>query len=1204
MRKFLSLFGVAVLAASAGSYAWGADSGDKPIIEFTTSIYETYGEMNNFSIVLGGTEGEFVYVDCGFGEEEYELTEAVYDSETQSLSATIINCSVSSEGVVRIYGDASSIDYFNATGCYIRKIAFPDLTNLEILDLSHNEIESLDLSAFSKLKALYLSDNVFNVSPLKVGGNKPDLAILDMSIIENLDQSFSLSDYPSLVSFEAWACYDLHVVDPTQCPGLQRISIDVTPVESIDVSKNGSLLILNISDTKITSVDLSNNPYLTEFYCSHEGSRYEQYKFQTLDVSKNPELQRLYAGGNNLTSLDVSNNPKLTNLSVPNNNISSIVLPENDVIYEFDVRNNCLDFTTLPMPEDTWGDYQYGQKPLSVNRSYQEGTVLDFSGNVLRDGTETTATLYSVSNYNPATPSEVETSKYKYENGKITLLDAITDSVYVSFSNDKFPDSSLTTGRFMVKDAASFGADGTAVSFTTSVNPGSEISLSVGIDGASAESPKKFSVDFGDGVFKEFTATTSALPAAANVTGTRVQYGSIKINVPEGSDLTAFGADGIVMYSVDVTKAPMMRELSITGAELSYIDLQWNRCLTMLRLTGNKFSSLDLSGANGYYGKNVLSRIYLSDNGISELTLSPAATFRELDLSGNQLASLDLSDASNMTRLDISGNKFASIDLADCESLTYADISSNSISEVTMPETNVLATFICSDNELLLSSLPQKGGISDYRYAPQADFLVPTKGPGVDLSSQNLTIDGESTRYVWKTVGGETLVEGTHYTNNGGVISFKDTSVGEIYCEMSHPAFPLFSGDDAFKTTVIEAAGMPTNVIARFTTVNEGESASLSLAATKPGIAVYVDWAGTGEALEQYFLETTYKIFSATTHAGAEVKVYTYDEEGGDNNISVFSLSNATLSSIDASSLKQLTGFSVINAGLSEIGYPVSPGLTELNLEGNNLSSIDFGMFPNLYMVGLNSNQFTSLDLSSLKNLGVASASGNKDLATVTLDNPSLWFLDLSNSEKGALESIDLSGVPALEQLGLNGNILSSIDVSSLARLKALAINNNKFKFSTLPSVKSSYIVYNYANQAAVAVTPLAGKVDLSSEAEIDGVETVYKWYYDEPYYDENGELVGEELVEGTDYTIDGGVTTFLVSIDRAVCVMTNASFPSLTLYTPLLNVPAAGVDGVFADDEDVAPVYYDIQGRRVDNPAPGLYIVVRGTNVTKEVVK
>ena len=39
-------------------------------------------------------------------------------------------------------------------------------------------------------------------------------------------------------------------------------------------------------------------------------------------------------------------------------------------------------------------------------------------------------------------------------------------------------------------------------------------------------------------------------------------------------------------------------------------------------------------------------------------------------------------------------------------------------------------------------------------------------------------------------------------------------------------------------------------------------------------------------------------------------------------------------------------------------------------------------------------------------------------------------------------------------------------------------------------------------------------------------------------------------------------------------------------------------------DAADAAPVYYTLQGVQVANPGPGLYIVVRGNKVTKEIVR
>lgn len=47
-----------------------------------------------------------------------------------------------------------------------------------------------------------------------------------------------------------------------------------------------------------------------------------------------------------------------------------------------------------------------------------------------------------------------------------------------------------------------------------------------------------------------------------------------------------------------------------------------------------------------------------------------------------------------------------------------------------------------------------------------------------------------------------------------------------------------------------------------------------------------------------------------------------------------------------------------------------------------------------------------------------------------------------------------------------------------------------------------------------------------------------------------------------------------------------------------------AGVGSVEIDDIDADPVYYNLQGVQVENPANGLYIVKRGSKVTKEIIR
>ncbi|MDE5785019.1 MAG: hypothetical protein K2H98_00645, partial [Duncaniella sp.] len=99
--------------ALAGAMAVGAltASAEEPIITFHTNVYDNVGETNAFHFYLGAKEPIYVDVDCGFGSIETEVGVAHFDSEAGGIAGTAISCTVSQEGMVKIYGDASKIDY-------------------------------------------------------------------------------------------------------------------------------------------------------------------------------------------------------------------------------------------------------------------------------------------------------------------------------------------------------------------------------------------------------------------------------------------------------------------------------------------------------------------------------------------------------------------------------------------------------------------------------------------------------------------------------------------------------------------------------------------------------------------------------------------------------------------------------------------------------------------------------------------------------------------------------------------------------------------------------------------------------------------------------------------------------------------------------------------------------------------------------------
>lgn len=1144
--------------ASFAGYAQTTD--EQPSIIIKTNLYDLFGPQNDFVIYMGMTSTDYIDIDGGYGKVEVEVTPATFDFETNSIKATQVACRVSDKGEVRIYGDASKIDYLDFEGTYIRTIDMAKVTNLEILNMDHNELESLDLSPFSKLQSISVNDNPFSVSPLHIGGNKPELTILSMDIVGALSSDFNVSDYPNLVSFTAYANKGLKSLDPTGCPKLRQISIDSTDVGYLDLSKNPLLEILNISDTRVQSVDLSTCPKLREFYCQHQGVNNSDIKLTSIDVSCTPELVYLYCAGNLLTELDLSGNPQLMMLGAGHNLLTGLDLSKNTNLFEVNISYNRMDFATMPMNPGTWHDYICEQEPLPVALSYPVGATIDLSERVLRQGYTTTARLMQQSTSDPNNLTPLDDSFYSFDNGKLTLKKEVPDSVYVEYFNTAFENTSLQTTKFMVKTASEYGKPSMTTEFTTADSPGATLNLRIGVAGASATSPRSVYVDFGDGQLKEYSITTSELPLTANVSGAIAGYGNKKIYVNDGVYVSALGLN-TSLYSLDVSRMSALTDLDVSGAGLYMLDLTLNRRLARLDASSNNFSQLDLAGVNGAFHKVNLGYINLSNNRLTSFEVPDNRTLIDVNLSNNEISELMLRDADYLQSLNVAGNNLTELDIHYSAGLKNLDVSDNELSNIVFAPGTSLNTLSVQNNNFTFANLPRRSDIPvvNYTYAPQHIVPVPTIGPGINMSAQNVTIDGHSTNYALYKTGGSLCTPGTDYTVDEGRVRFVNTTMGKVYCQMTNAAYP----DLYLRTGEIEAAGMPTNLLATFQTPVGGENVTLSLAAVSGTPAIYFDWSGNGY-LDQYMLKDTYTLYSAETVEGATVKVYTYNDE---EKISVFSITGATMSSMDGSRLKDCTAFTISGAGLNSISLPDNAALRELTLEGNNFSEIDLSKYNNLYTLGLNDNKFTSFDVTGYPNLGLLSIANN-DLTEITVtptDNKNLWYLNLNGN---AFESVAFENIPDLEQLYMSNNKLTSVDVSKLQGLKALSLDGNCLNFKTLPTPRQSWLSFNYANQAAIKATADAERrVDLSFNKEsASGVATEYRWYLGIPSFDEEGNLVGEELYIDDEYTLDGGVTTFLGDFSGLVCVMTNSEFPRLYMTTYEMNV--SGVEDVYSSSD------------------------------------
>lgn len=1174
---FLPSFLLLVMAMLWSSLA--AHAQDDWMIKFHTNVPEkakNTGVAAQVSFVLGSKSDKAdVSIDYGSGDTEVEIKKAIVENDNgeQTIKGTLCTSAVTDAGWVTISGDPDDLYFFNASGNEIDQIQFNDNLKLQVLNLEHNNLKSLNIDRLQSLNIIYLQDNPFSATTPLMIGRMPNLMVLEVPQIGHISPNFTLKNFPKLRSFDAYHTIGLKVADPTGCPYLQRLSLDMTSVESVDLSKNPELQILNVGDSRVKTLDLSHNPKITQLYISHSsGTVNTDVKFETIDVSHCPELYYFYCGGNNLKELDLRSNPKLFTLSCDRNLLRKLDVSQNPALYSVNVRYNYMDFATLPEPGN-WFEYYHEQNPMELNDTYKVGDVIDLSKRVLRANTTTQARLYRVPKADPTKPVELDGSYYSYEAGKVTLKKALNEEVFVQFTNSRLRDYPIRTENFRVKTVAEFGKDVKAIQITNLANVGSPLKISVGILGATAANPVTVKVDLGDGNTIPFQVKDER-PATPNIDTSLTGTGDVIVYVPQDKYVTSLESDGQFIDNIDLSALTELRTLTLKRAGLTTIDLSYNNKLEKLDLSNNQLRRVDLRGPSSYFNKSNLTDINISNNQIDSLLYYTIYGVTKLNVSHNNLNKLDLKDADNLRMLDISYNKFTRLLLNHSELIEDVNVANNELTEIGIPTVAPVKKLNISGNYFTLANMPNDFGLSrgNFIYAPQHDLQISTSSPGIDLSEQYITKNGAKTQFVWKKKDGTPLQLGTDYTITDGSAKFKNLALDSIYCEMTHAAYPDFEGQNVFKTTYVHPIAFPQYELASFTTLNQTDSVALSLASYVPGKSVYIEWEGNGN-VTQYALGETYKLFRAKSKPNTKVRVLVAEP---DDKVKVFSISNVKMAEADFTGMKEAKLITVSKAGLTTIKLPVAPNLTDLNLDENELTDVDLSPFPKLFSVSLIGNKIKTFDLSKAPSLNVAYLSSNK-MKDIKLDNPMLWNLDLSNND---LESVSLDKLPQLEQLWLNANKLTKVDVSKNTNLRVLNVVGNRLKFSTMPLPSNNgrrFDKYSYNLQAPIDVKCVNGKVDLSSEAVVGGEPTTYRWFDGNVQY-VDGVLQGEELATNDEYTVENGVTTLKLSetFTKLVCVMANDNFPNALLHTNYITfTPSAGIDAVSAD-KDVKIQFYD----------------------------
>ena len=167
-------------------------------------------------------------------------------------------------------------------------------------------------------------------------------------------------------------------------------------------------------------------------------------------------------------------------------------------------------------------------------------------------------------------------------------------------------------------------------------------------------------------------------------------------------------------------------------------------------------------------------------------------------------------NGSGITSLVCNGNELTNLDITQNTELATLYCDDNQLTTMDVSKNTALKSLSCSYNKLTFATLPVKQvNWTTYNYVPQKPIsIVKSVATGIelDLSSQ-LTANGNTTVYTWKTKSGATLVQGTDYTLTNGKTVFLKAQTDSVYCEMTNATFPDFASDVALKTTCTKVSG-------------------------------------------------------------------------------------------------------------------------------------------------------------------------------------------------------------------------------------------------------------------------------------------------------------------------------------------------------------------------------------------------------------
>ncbi|BAX80600.1 T9SS type A sorting domain-containing protein [Labilibaculum antarcticum] len=961
------------------------------------------------------------------------------------------------------------------------------------------------------------------------------------------------------------------------CSGNNLIDLDITNNKKLkylncygnklkDITLNAEIIDLDCAYNDISNLDISKNSNLESIRCSYND-------LTNLDVSNNTKLDELNCESNNISKLDISNNTIIKSLNCESNNISELEFSENSLI-SIECDNNKFSLSELIKIKNHYTDLNYtSTKKIFSPIKESSGFEIDYSSEALIDGTETVFTWYDVNNnvVEETFISKTRTGVYKFQEKGI---------YYCKMTNSKFPNNELTTE-------------------SVYINYNAIIQISDANFKKALVENTKINTD-GDGEISE--------SEAAAFTG-EIDVRSLGISNLVGFEyfikIKELDCSQNKLNNLDLSKNPHIRRLVCSHNQLTNLDLTQNPAITSLSCESNQLTSVNLNPNTiiSYldYDRNLFpfSELLILNNyqSIANYTSSgrifsplEESDGFELDYSSEAILNgtetiitwydnnRDEMDETVISKIGTGIYKFTEAGSYHCKmtnaifpglELTMESVYINKNKVIEFPDANfkkalVENTRINYDKNSEISECEA----ADYKIGLVVSNLEISNLKGIEYFINITALDCRNNQLSSLNTTQNTKI--TRLYCNGNQLSSLDlaqnTKLNTLSCQNNQLKSLDVSTNTSLRYLTCNDNLINTLDLSKNTIIlelicysNQLSSLDLNQNTTLKKLECYHNQFPFSELqkIQNNYTDLSYsypkKIFSKIEESDGYQIDYSVETiiDGKETVFTWYDINN---------NLVNETSVSKEGAGIYKF---IKPGIYYCMMTNETFPEI---RLTTEYITINNNKAIVFTDANFKKELienSLINTNGDEEISEFEAALTTSLLLSNKNIS-------DLTGIEyfcRFKTLNISDNDISSLDLNQNTLITDLNCNNNLFPLSELLKIKTYYSKLSYTSTKKIfsAIEETIGfKIDYSSEALIDGKETIFTWY------DSNNNILDETVVSKT----KNGIYKPL-KLGTYYCKLTNTTFPNTELIAefitikagPIINIPDANFKKALIDN-------------------------------------